>query len=192
MRILVYLMNFGVDSRWGDIFLLALYRDRIFISITLLLSEVSTHQPARLFPKPLARTFTPFFFLEQSRTELLPSALPKLLPAPCRPSRAPCPLPALAFLPAHLQEPPGLPCLHLSSTTGRHGHRLAQHAETPPELAPTFLSPLRVFTTLHSISPSCQSTARPPTSPEQSPPPPPKPPARRAPFPGPPPPKPSP
>ena len=90
MRILVYLMNFGVDSRWSDIFLLALYRDKIFICITLSLSEVSTHQPGRLFPKPLARTFTPFFFLEQSRTELLPSALPKPLPAPCRPSRAPC------------------------------------------------------------------------------------------------------
>ena len=100
MRILVYLMNFGVDSRWSDIFLLALYSDRIFISITLSLSEVSTHQPARLFPKPLARTFTPFFFLEQSRTELLPSAVPKPLPGPLPSFPSSLPLPALFTLPA--------------------------------------------------------------------------------------------
>ena len=100
MRILVYLMNFEVDSRWSDIFLLALYRDRIFISITLSLSEVSTHQPAHLFPKSLARTFTPFFFLEQSRTELLPSALPKPLPGPLPSFPSSLPLPALFPLPA--------------------------------------------------------------------------------------------
>ena len=86
MRILVYLMNFGVDSRWSDIFLLALYRNRIFISITL----GSLH----------TRTFTPFFFLEQSRTELLPSALPKPLPGPLPSFPSSLPLPALFPLPA--------------------------------------------------------------------------------------------